>query len=93
MADTFLRLLVVLLCFSHLICNINAVPISRIRSLDHQYQGHQLSENTRLEKSKERWEVHPVIRRMAVELNDYPGPGANNHHTPKPEPGKGCPDC
>lgn len=34
-----------------------------------------------------------VIRRMDVELNDYPGSGANNRHTPTPKPGKGCVDC
>lgn len=25
---------------------------------------------------------HAIIRRMDAELNDYPGAGANNHHTP-----------
>lgn len=28
-----------------------------------------------------------VSRRMTVKLNDYPGPGSNNRHTPKAESG------
>lgn len=30
---------------------------------------------------------------LDVELNDYPGSGANNRHTPKPQLGRGCIDC
>lgn len=33
------------------------------------------------------------IRRVDVELNDYPGSGANNRHTPIPKLGRGCVDC
>lgn len=31
--------------------------------------------------------------RMDVEVNDYPGSGANNRHTPRQQLGRGCVDC
>lgn len=37
------------------------------------------------------WEVKTIIGRMNVEVNDYPGSGANNRHTPKR--GGGCVEC
>ncbi|CAN1312511.1 hypothetical protein LINPERPRIM_LOCUS28663 [Linum perenne] len=33
-----------------------------------------------------------LVRRTAVELNDYPGSGANNRHTPRQQFGR-CVDC
>ncbi|PSR89665.1 Protein IMPACT-A like [Actinidia chinensis var. chinensis] len=81
MKGTTLPLLVLLLCFSHLIYS-NAVPITRTRSLMHKPQGYGVSENTHLEKM----EGERIVRRMGVELNDYPSSGANNRHTPNPKP-------
>ncbi|CAL1381443.1 unnamed protein product [Linum trigynum] len=33
-----------------------------------------------------------MVQRRAVELNDYPGSGANNRHTPRQQFGR-CVDC
>ncbi|KAK4768115.1 hypothetical protein SAY87_003256 [Trapa incisa] len=37
----------------------------------------------------------PVTRegRLDIEINDYPGSGANNRHNPRPQLGRGCIDC
>lgn len=34
--------------------------------------------------TEEKWDEQIFSGRMDVELHDYPGSGANNHHTPKP---------
>ncbi|KAK9278089.1 hypothetical protein L1049_027647 [Liquidambar formosana] len=40
------------------------------------------------------WEMQLINGRMDVEVNDYPGSGANNRHTPKPpQLGRSCGDC
>ncbi|MBA0578448.1 hypothetical protein Godav_017159, partial [Gossypium davidsonii] len=59
-----------------------------IESLVHGPQVHHVPENP-----------HPVIAeksskegRVFMELNDYPGSGANNRHTPRPQFGR-CADC
>lgn len=37
-------------------------------------------------------EAEIIEGRMLLELNDYPGSGANNRHTPRPQFGR-CADC
>ncbi|PSR95799.1 hypothetical protein CEY00_Acc21931 [Actinidia chinensis var. chinensis] len=86
------RLLVILLSFSYLIF-LNAAPITRKRSLMLEPQGYRVLANTHLENAEEILKVERTIRRMDVEINDYPGSGANNRHTPTPKLGRGCVDC
>lgn len=38
-------------------------------------------------------EENIINGRMDVEVNDYPGSGANNRHTPRQQLGRGCVDC
>ena len=35
---------------------------------------------------QENMEGERIVRRMGIELNDYPGSGANKRHTPNPKP-------
>ncbi|OIT20078.1 hypothetical protein A4A49_39077 [Nicotiana attenuata] len=78
MAATSLTLFLAFLCFSQ-VMYLNAVPITRSASLVYKSQEHKVLKNM-----KESMEIadHAIIRRMDAELNDYPGAGANNHHTP-----------
>ncbi|XP_050377949.1 uncharacterized protein LOC126795161 [Argentina anserina] len=87
-STTLLRLLVILLGFSHLFC-FNAVPVTRSGGLKHiEPEVHQTNaENNKLMTTEMKF-----YERMDVELNDYPGSGANNRHTPKPQYGR-CADC
>ncbi|CBI15215.3 hypothetical protein AAG906_001560 [Vitis piasezkii] len=78
-----LRLLVILLGFSYLIC-VNAVPVARTRRMHGYHQGHQVSEVSFLNNMEKIWEEQNIRARMDAELNDYPGSGANNRHTPNP---------
>ncbi|KAI8528893.1 hypothetical protein RHMOL_Rhmol12G0183000 [Rhododendron molle] len=87
MQASLLRLLVVLLCISSLICT-SAAPVSRTRNLMLPPEVYRVLGNTHLENRGERLKgERVVIRRMDVELNDYPGSGANPHHTPIPKTG------
>ncbi|EXB38573.1 hypothetical protein L484_008601 [Morus notabilis] len=89
----FLQVLVIVLCFSHLIFS-NAVPVTRIRGLMHGNQAHDLPQGTihKQVTTEKILEEKTVAERMDVELHDYPGSGANNRHTPKPQFGR-CADC
>ncbi|KAA8529416.1 hypothetical protein F0562_033785 [Nyssa sinensis] len=90
MAGNALHLLVILLAFSHLSISLNAVPTSRTMHLFHESKDILTFENNQLMIEEETMEEEEVSHgRMDLENNDYPGPGANNRHTPKPQPGRG----
>ncbi|XP_023761284.1 uncharacterized protein LOC111909733 [Lactuca sativa] len=62
-----------------------AVPISRTRNLMDERSLHIVSGY--IPSVKESWEIsesNDITERMNLEVNDYPGSGANNRHTPRP---------
>ncbi|CAN6714070.1 unnamed protein product [Malus baccata var. baccata] len=83
MASSLLHVLVILLGFSQLIF-LNAIPATRIGSLRHGPQLHQIAGSNKLVTTEKIYNERAISERMGVELNDYPGSGANNRHTPKP---------
>ncbi|KAH7852457.1 hypothetical protein Vadar_024993 [Vaccinium darrowii] len=89
-------LVLVLLCLSSHLISLNAVPITRTRSLMHGSPlDNGVSEDTHLVKPEEKLEAERIeIRRVDIQLNDYAGSGANNRHTPYPKLGRGgCVEC
>ncbi|KAK1407312.1 hypothetical protein QVD17_38926 [Tagetes erecta] len=79
---TLLVLLLLLLSTS------NAVPLSRSLNLmdegSHE-QPQDLNSIQDLALTIKNWEnMESVTERMNLEVNDYPGSGANNRHTPRP---------
>ncbi|PQP93118.1 uncharacterized protein Pyn_31173 [Prunus yedoensis var. nudiflora] len=88
LAATLLHLLMIFLGFSQLIICLNAVPVTRIGSL----QVHQIAGDNKLVTTENNFYEQTITERMDVELHDYPGSGANNRHTPKPQFGR-CVDC
>ncbi|KAL7192164.1 hypothetical protein ACSBR2_024083 [Camellia fascicularis] len=84
--SSLLRLLVVLLGFSYLIC-LNAVPTTRTRNLMLESDAYRISEHSHMENAEESLEAGGIIRRMEMQLNDYAPPGANTRHNP-PNPPK-----
>ncbi|XP_062116532.1 uncharacterized protein LOC133830564 [Humulus lupulus] len=89
-ARTLVSLLVILLGFSHLTCS-NAIPLTRNERLMQGIQVHLPPGTNNLARAESIWEAQTIPERVDVELHDYPGSGANNRHTPKPQ-GK-CAEC
>ncbi|KAG7020052.1 hypothetical protein SDJN02_19020, partial [Cucurbita argyrosperma subsp. argyrosperma] len=86
----FLRLLVIFLGLHYNLLSSNAVPSSRsVRLMHASIQHLQVSSNTHMVIANQDKVRHG---RMSLELNDYPGSGANNRHTPGPQ-FRGCADC
>ncbi|CAN6585155.1 unnamed protein product [Malus baccata var. baccata] len=84
MASSLLHVLVILLGFSHLVF-LNAIPATRIGSLNHGPQLHQIAGSNKLVTTEKSYKEQAITERMDVELHDYPGSGANNRHTPRPQ--------
>ncbi|KAF9667744.1 hypothetical protein SADUNF_Sadunf15G0055300 [Salix dunnii] len=97
MAGILFRLLVNFLLISNLVCWSNSFPIkgigSQVRVHGHD-QVRPTLEDTHmvLQSRKIDQDEHITHGRRTVELNDYPGSGANNRHTPRPQFGR-CADC
>ncbi|KAL8118212.1 uncharacterized protein LOC141659663 [Apium graveolens] len=89
MGGKFLWLLVLLLAFSQLLSLSTAVPITRTRRVMYELRDPVLSEDDRLAHMEKRGKVEGINGRTNIGLNDYPGSGANNRHTPR----RGCIEC
>ncbi|MBA0548152.1 hypothetical protein Golob_019267 [Gossypium lobatum] len=83
MERTLFHLFLVLLGFSHII-SLNAVSVTSKSSINHTLLSLLFIIVIAEKSSKE--------GRVFMELNDYPGSGANNRHTPRPQFGR-CADC
>ncbi|KAI3454684.1 hypothetical protein Pfo_011347 [Paulownia fortunei] len=84
MAGSCIRIFLVVLCFSYLICKNGAIPFTRSRNLIHKPQNYEVAKRVLLGNFEESWKMmDTTIRRMEIEVNDYPGSGANNRHTPR----------
>ncbi|KAF7850543.1 hypothetical protein BT93_L5295 [Corymbia citriodora subsp. variegata] len=88
---TLLRLLVVLLGISWIICSTYAVPVTRSLVQEARVQ---VASNSILRPVRGGVSgLESIGGRMDIEVNDYPGSGANNRHTPRSQLGKECIDC
>ncbi|MCD7452358.1 hypothetical protein HAX54_016286 [Datura stramonium] len=101
-ATDLFRLFLAFLWFSHAICFVDAVPITRsislVMDIPQQHKVLEINTHTGNNYMEESLEVEEmtIIRRVLEadeEINDYPGSGANNRHTPRPQLGRGCVEC
>lgn len=85
MAGACIRVtLVVILCFSYHMSMNGAIPFTRSSNLVQKtHESLEVAKTSLLENP------NLVMRRMEIEVNDYPGSGANNRHTPRPQQGRG----
>ncbi|KAG8055000.1 hypothetical protein GUJ93_ZPchr0001g31657 [Zizania palustris] len=84
-----LRALLVLSCILLLLLPLaSSVPMSRsIAMRNHQASTSGLEAPTQVVAAAEGRNLGEVVARMDIEVNDYPGSGANNRHDPK-SPGR-----
>lgn len=81
MAGGALHLLVTFLAFSFLL-PLDAAPTSRTMHLLYEERAIQGADGINKIKNAEVERDEIPSRRMDIQVNDYPGPGANNRHTP-----------
>ncbi|ONK62799.1 uncharacterized protein A4U43_C07F8260 [Asparagus officinalis] len=79
------RLFALLLCCSYLV-SLNAAPLSRKSISGYNQQGASAQEAMTTDQMATEEEAFGEGR-MSLEVDDYPGSGANNRHDPK-SPGK-----
>ncbi|XP_052144580.1 uncharacterized protein LOC127763821 [Oryza glaberrima] len=82
-------LVLVILCGLLLLPLVSSVPLSRSVSLrNHQASVSALEAPVQVvAAAAEERDLDEVAARMVIEVNDYPGSGANNRHDPK-SPGR-----
>ncbi|KMT10811.1 hypothetical protein BVRB_5g114650 [Beta vulgaris subsp. vulgaris] len=94
LAKSLLRLFVIVLLGFSCIIGINAVPTTRTKSLMHgNLASFRASRNSHLDAVEAMQDGNILKERkmqQTIELQDYPGSGANNRHTPR---SRECVDC
>ncbi|CAO1946375.1 unnamed protein product [Urochloa humidicola] len=80
------KALLVLFVFSCLLLPLAAAPLSRSLSLTNRRLPDHAVVEVPLQQGAER-NLGEVAARMDIEVNDYPGSGANNRHEPR-SPGR-----
>ncbi|XP_011087241.1 uncharacterized protein LOC105168788 [Sesamum indicum] len=86
--------MLVVLCLSFLICMNGAIPaVTGTSDLVQQKPQSYLAAKGVVLGMEKSGDDESRMRRMGIEVNDYPGWGANNRHTPRPQLGRGCTDC
>ncbi|KAL8141918.1 hypothetical protein V2J09_014950 [Rumex salicifolius] len=96
MAKSQAHHLLLVLLFSYLICNTHAAPSTRLGGLMHnipRVDPHLLDQDTNINIMKQQKSRSTADGRMAIELDDYAGSGANNRHTPRAAFTHGCSYC